>query len=185
MAHWYTADLHFSHARIIEFCKRPFTSVSEMNARLIANFQETVEHSDDLWIVGDFAFFGGQDQVGQLNGWFHALPGRKHLVVGNHDDQAILDLPWESVHQLVEVKDGRHQFVLCHYPMITWNRARRGAIQLFGHVHDQWPGSRNAVNVGVDMWDFKPVRADAILARAKTLQPNKHWADVEHGSELS
>lgn len=24
---------------------------------------------------------------------------------------------------------------LCHYPMTTWNHARREALQLYGHVH--------------------------------------------------
>jgi hypothetical protein len=25
--------------------------------------------------------------------------------------------------------------------MLTWNKARRGAIQLFGHVHNNWQGA--------------------------------------------
>jgi calcineurin-like phosphoesterase family protein len=38
MANWYSADLHFGHHRIIDFCKRPFASTAEMNAALIASF---------------------------------------------------------------------------------------------------------------------------------------------------
>lgn len=183
MANWYSADLHLGHERIIEFCGRPFQSVTDMNARIIANFQALVAQDDDLWIIGDFAF-GRSDSIERFESWFHSLPGRKHLVIGNHDDEAVISLPWRSVEYMAEITDGDQLLTLCHYPMITWNGARRGALQLFGHVHDQWQGSRNSVNVGVDQWDFKPVRIADIKRRASKLPVNKHWSDVEHGNEL-
>lgn len=103
--------------------------------------------------------------------------------MGNHDGEATLDLPWTSVSQLTEVADGNGPpNVLCHYPMITWSRARKGALQLFGHVHGQWMGSRNAVNVGVDVWGYVPVPIRDIQQRATTLPVNKHWEDVERTS---
>ncbi|WP_102227272.1 metallophosphoesterase, partial [Acidimangrovimonas sediminis] len=145
------------------------------------NFRACVGDDDDLWILGDFAFGKAEDQ---LSGWFHQLPGRKHLIIGNHDDEAIISLPWASVADLTEIRDGDQALVLCHYPMITWKGARRGALQLFGHVHDQWKGSRNSINVGVDQWDFRPVQISDIARRARKLPINKHWKDVEHGSEL-
>lgn len=67
--------------------------------------------------------------------------------------------------------------------MITWNHARRDALQIFGHVHNNWCGSRNSVNVGVDVWDFMPIRFEDIARRVKTLPVNKHWADVEHNAK--
>ncbi len=183
MAHWYTADPHFGHSRIIEFCKRPYRSTEDMNAALIRNLQNCVDFDDDLWILGDFAF-GQSTDAARFENWFHQIPGRKHLIVGNHDDEAVAMLPWDSIADLKEIKDGAQSLVLCHYPMITWNGAHRGALQLFGHVHDQWAGSRNSVNVGVDQWDFRPVQISDIQRRAKKLPVNKHWSDVEHGNEL-
>lgn len=183
MTTWYSADLHFGHNRIIEFCNRPFASVAEMNAQIIGNFQNLISPEDNLWILGDLAFARSGNES-QLAAWFHALPGRKHLIIGNHDDEAIVSLPWHTVEYMAEIEDNGQMLTLCHYPMVTWNRARRGALQLFGHVHDQWKGSRNSINVGVDQWDFKPVRIEDIQRRASKLPPNKHWGDVEHGSEL-
>ena len=85
---------------------------------------------------------------------------------------------------MAEVADGNGPHaVLNHYPMITWHRARKGALHLFGHVHDQWMGSRNAVNVGVDVWSYVPITIRDIEQRAKTLPENKHWQDVEHNAE--
>ena len=56
MANWCTADPHFGHKRIIEFCKRPFVSMAEMNVKIIGNFQSRVQPDGDLRIVGDVAF---------------------------------------------------------------------------------------------------------------------------------
>lgn len=64
--------------------------------------------------------------------------------------------------------------------MITWNHARRGALQLFGHIHNNWRGSRNSINVGVDVWDFMAMTYDDVARRARKLLVNKHWLDVEH-----
>ncbi|WP_102224309.1 metallophosphoesterase [Acidimangrovimonas sediminis] len=181
MANWYSADLHFGHTRIIDFCGRPFGSTAEMNAAMIRNFRTCVGDDDELWILGDFAF--GKDAA-QLSSWFHQLLGRKHLITGNHDDEAVISLPWACVADLTEIRDGDQALVLSHYPIITWNGARRGALQLFGHVHDRWKGSRNSINVGVDQWDFRPVQISDIARRARKLPINKHWKDVEQGSEL-
>lgn len=86
---------------------------------------------------------------------------------------------------MVELKDGANgpANTLCHYPMITWHHARKGALQLFGHVHNNWKGSNNSFNVGVDVWDFMPVSINDIARRAKTLPKNKHWDDVEPRSK--
>lgn len=45
---------------------------------------------------------------------------------------------------------------------------------------NDWQGSRNAVNLGVDQWDFMPVNYEQIARRAKRLSAKKHWEDVEH-----
>ena len=94
----------------------------------------------------------------------------------------VKNLAWSSVNELVEIKDDKHPIVLCHYPMITWNRARRGALQLFGHVHERWQGTSNSINVGVDVWNFMPVQLADIQKRAETLPANSYFDIVEPGS---
>lgn len=181
MTIWYTADLHFGHENIIQFSGRPFRSASHMDTVLIENMWKVVKPGDVLYIVGDFAFGPSAKDSGWLRMIFDQLPGaERHLVVGNHDLAPTQALPWTSVTHLTEVEDGGKNNVLCHYPMITWNGARKGALQIFGHVHNNWTGSRNAVNVGVDVWDYMPVTIADIERRARKLAPNKHWADVEH-----
>ena len=176
----YNADTHFGHENIIPFCGRPFRSASHMDSILIENMWKAVKPEDTLWIVGDFAFGTAAKDAAWLEMIFSQLPGaEKHLVVGNHDGEMTQLLPWDSVTQLSEVEDGGNRNVLCHYPMITWNGARKGTLQIFGHVHNNWHGSRNAVNVGVDVWGYMPVTLRDIQHRARGLPVNKHWVDVE------
>ena len=184
MTNWYTADPHFLHENVISFCDRPFRSIDEMDAIMLENMHAVVKPEDELWIVGDFAFGPKANDEETLASIFQQLPGaKKHLVVGNHDLAPTLALPWDSVHHLAEVRDGPHRqaHTLCHYPMITWNHARRRALHMFGHVHNNWLGSRNAINVGVDVWDFMPVSFEQVAERASELPPNKHLVDVEPG----
>lgn len=45
MTYWYTADLHIGHTNIIRYCNRPFSSVEEMNERLLQNLHAEVKVS--------------------------------------------------------------------------------------------------------------------------------------------
>ena len=179
--HWYTADTHFGHDNIIRYCDRPFSTSRDMDARIVDNMRQRVAKNDDLWIVGDFAYGERRRDMSYLMEIFEALPGRKHLVIGNHDGPETLKLPWKSIERLVELKDmrGRPKNTLCHYPMLTWNGFNRGGLQLFGHVHEKWRGTRKSVNVGVDVWDFRPVKFEEIESRASGQPELRYWDVVE------
>lgn len=95
------ADPHFFHASpdrpdgIIRMCSRPFANGAEMNATMAANWRAVVRPNDDVFVVGDFAHRADPDELRKL---FDFLPGRKHLIIGNHDDGlATRALPWESI----------------------------------------------------------------------------------------
>lgn len=186
MTTWFTADNHFGHANVIGFCRRPFPNVATMDARMLAELRGRVQQDDDLWVIGDFAVSkAGPDQRAEIKAIFDAIPGRKHLVQGNHDGPWIRELGWQSIVQMADILvEGRRLF-LCHYPMITFPGARRGSLQLFGHVHQNWAGTRNSINVGVDMWEFKPIGLHEILERAARMPINQHWDEVEPGCPLS
>ena len=53
-----TADHHFGHANIIEYTNRPFASVEEMDAALIAAWNERVTDYDLVYHLGDFTLEG-------------------------------------------------------------------------------------------------------------------------------
>lgn len=180
--HWFTADPHYAHGDIIRRCDRPFPNVATMNSHLLAECRARVQPDDHLWILGDFtAGISTDAQRHQVRDIFSALPGHKHLIRGNHDDDWVCDLPWNSVSETADIFVDKRRLFLCHYPMITWPGARHDGLQLFGHAHQNWQGSRNSINVGVDVWDFQPVTLPEILQRAARLPMNAHWAQVEPG----
>ncbi|PWK58003.1 hypothetical protein [Roseicyclus mahoneyensis] len=65
MAHLFTADPHFGHARIIDFCNRPLASIAEMDSHILTRMQAAMTPDDDLWVIGDFAF-GGPDRAARF-----------------------------------------------------------------------------------------------------------------------
>lgn len=181
---YFTADPHFGHDNIRTFCNRPFSTVAAMDAAMLSAYQSAMAPDDDLWIIGDFAF-AHSDDAERLEALLAAIPGRKHLIKGNHDKPWMTKLKgWASVHDMVQIIEDGTRLTLCHYPMITWPGSRHGALQLFGHVHDNWAGSRNSINVGVDLWGFRPVTLPEIKARAESLPINPLWHRVEPNTRL-
>ncbi len=167
MSTWYTADLHLGHARIIEYCKRPFANVAEMDRSLIDTWNSTVAPGDDVWVVGDFAY-GTPEVVGH---YLRKLRGRKHLVWGNHDRLLVRSLKcWASSQAFAMVGDGDHRAFLCHYAMRTWPGSGRGALHLYGHSHGALPPHRQSLDVGVDSWGYRPVSLEEIRERLDASQ---------------
>jgi hypothetical protein len=47
--------------------------------------------------------------------------------------------------------------------MITWNHARRDALQMLAmFTANNWRGSRNSVNAGVDVWRLHATLRDIV-----------------------
>ena len=154
MQNHFTADQHFGHQAIIEMCKRPFTSVEEMDEALIVNWNAVVARNDNVWVVGDFAY---RIELKRKRAIFNRLNGSKHLVPGNHDKSDTLSLAWASVNKIRQIVVDGQKLVLCHYALRTWPASRRGAIHLYGHSHGMLPGNSQSTDVGVDCWAYRPV----------------------------
>lgn len=187
-----TSDEHYGHRNIIQFCARPFVDVPTMNEGLIAAHNATVCQDDDVWHLGDFAMTRSVAAVATI---LSRLNGRHHLVMGNHDvchpchggsaehrrdqylaagfvqvvERAWLDLPAPL---------GRT--MLCHMPSVSTQFDERyseyrpkpeeltGMWLIHGHVHTQWRvrNQEKLINVGVDVWNYRPVSIDQIVAAA-------------------
>lgn len=124
MSVWFCSDLHFGHKNIQKF--RHFVSSEEDNRNMIkAHWAHLVTKRDDVYVLGDACFT--METVED----FANLPGRKHLVRGNHDKldtQAYLKY-FEGVYGLVKYKE----FWLSHAPIHP--QELRGKYNLHGHVH--------------------------------------------------
>lgn len=152
------SDRHFFHENILKFCgaSRPFSSVEEMNQKLIDDHNSVVGVKDIVYDLGDFAYHGKKHQIQDA---FSKLNGIKRLIVGNHDHSVTRKLPWDSIDTYKEINEDGQMYVLMHYPIENWNIQTHGSIHLHGHVHTMPPhpdhrprlsAIDNRFDVGVD-----------------------------------
>lgn len=134
---FFTSDTHFGHANIIDYCKRPFGSVEEMDAALIKNWNSVVGPDDTVFHLGDFAWGDPKswnDTLDQLNGHIH-------LILGNHDMKNIQEgymKRFASVTFQKQIYVDKTCIYLNHYPFLCYAGAyyrKRHIWDLFGHVH--------------------------------------------------
>lgn len=162
---FFTADTHFGHGGALGLFKRPFASVRAMDEAMVARWNEVVGEPDEVWHLGDFAV---HQPAGRIDALLGALAGRKHLILGNNDSVETAELRgWASVQGYAEIEVDRTPLVLCHYPFRSWNGQARGALDLHGHSHGRLTPLARQLDVGVDVWDFRPVTLDEIRSRLR------------------
>ena len=132
MSKFYIADLHLGHENVIKHDGRPFSAAAEMHAVLVKNWNNAVGHNDEVYILGDFAWKNAEG-LEALN----ELKGKKFLILGNHDKPTEeMKSRFEWIKEQAVVRDGGDEVVLCHYPIAHWYNQYRGAVHLYGHVHN-------------------------------------------------
>lgn len=162
MTDFFTSDTHFGHTGAIRSFNRPFASAPAMDDALVENWNAAVGPEDRVFHLGDFCFKGSKRAATLLE----RLNGRITLVRGNHDSANTAQLAhWVEVADLLEVEIGRTRVVLCHYPLLEWPGAFRGALHLHGHTHGRVPPNARRADVGADVWAYRPVTLDEITAR--------------------
>jgi calcineurin-like phosphoesterase family protein len=184
MTTWFTADLHFGHANIIEYSGRPFADADSMDRALVERWNAVVQPTDSVWVLGDVALGKINDSLPLVG----ELCGRKLLLAGNHDrcwaghgrkaegwTERYLHAGFAEVHQgQITLTVGRQPVVACHFPyrgdshdhdrFVEQRPADGGKWLLHGHVHERWRQRGRMINVGVDAWDCRPVRESELVA---------------------
>lgn len=183
---YFTSDPHYYHLNVIKYCNRPFSSVEEMNEMLIKNWNDIVTPDDTVYCLGDFSM-----AFRPVEAFSHRLSGTKYLVPGNHDfchsyhkksrnpenrkvwTQKYMDNGWIVLPEQTTLDiPGVATVNMCHHPYVlnlegddkymNWRPTNDGRWLLCGHVHQNWKVQDKMINVGVDVWDFKPVSVEEI-----------------------
>jgi calcineurin-like phosphoesterase family protein len=173
---WFTADTHFNHKSIIDYCGRPFSSVEEMNETIISNWNNVVSTKDHVYHLGDFAF-GSNDSVRKIR---YRLKGKIHLILGNHDYKNKvnrLSSCFTEVKDLLTLKHNKQKIILCHYCMNVWDSSHYNSWHLFGHSHNTWHTEAKSFDVGVDSWEFKPISFDDVTRIMQGKPNNPNWVE--------
>lgn len=170
---YFTADQHFGHKNIIKHESRPFVGVEEMDETIIKRWNEVVTEKDTVYILGDVTFSKKETDIANI---MNKLKGKKVLIKGNHDyfaKKEWVDKYFEQVTDYLELNYYGTKFSLMHYPMATWDRKHAGGIHLHGHLHSNklpFEIDGRILNVGVDLFDFKPVSIDEVIELTKDMK---------------
>lgn len=185
---FFTADTHLSHANIIKYCARPFTSVLEHDNGLIHNWNAVVTPNATVYHLGDFCF--GDEKV--IGGFLRRLNGNIKFVLGNHDKElrrfarhidahADLKRRVEFLGDYHDLKIEGERIILAHYAFRVWNKSHNGSFHLYGHSHGSLADDPHArsLDVGVDCHNYTPVS----LERIRELMAAKLWRPIDHHGE--
>ena len=183
---YFTSDLHLFHKSIIKYCNRPFTDVSDMNAQLIWNWNNTVPPGSDVYFLGDLAFCQRHDVVENI---LTCLNGTKYLIKGNHDkDINKVKDSFAWVKDYYKLRWNNYKIILMHYPLRSWDCMHHGSLMLHGHCHGTLAEDQHSkiMDIGIDATaarlgggreDYRPVSMDEVLTYMQTKLP---FIPVDH-----
>lgn len=165
------SDTHFNHGNAIKYCRRPFVDATDMNERLIYNWNSVVGENDIVYHLGDF-ILGSPDTIETI---LPRLNGHIILLRGNHDTETKLNKYAEhpdkiTVKEMAYFQYNGLWFILCHFPIFSEDFAKLltknnpEVIMCHGHLHNETPfiESVNMFNVSADNIDFTPILINKI-----------------------
>jgi calcineurin-like phosphoesterase family protein len=179
---WITSDTHYGHKNIVRGTTnwrtqdgevpvestRDFQTIEQMNWRMIDGINNFISQDDTLIMLGDVSFGGFENIDIFLD---RLICKNIHLIVGNHDhhienNREDIQNRFLSVNHYLEVKINDRSFVLCHYPLQSWNGLNKGVIHIHGHVHlspNKKFGNGKRMDVGVDGNGMDPYNINDII----------------------
>lgn len=151
MGVYFTSDLHLGHERVAGI--RGFDSTGAHDAAIAERWRATIANNDDVWILGDIAASSPFHSLAILK----TLPGRKHLVYGNHDRGHPMNRDahkWHahylgafaSVASAARRRIYGREVLLSHFPYerdrdearyMQWRLRDEGLPLLHGHTHGE------------------------------------------------
>lgn len=161
--YWFTSDTHFFHKNIIRYCKRPFSSVEEMNEVLIDNWNSVVKPGDLVYHLGDVAMGYNKGEFEKL---WPRLNGSKRLIVGNHDNIPYLSRGafFKKVQMWRVWNDKPLLFthVPVHQDSIHERIVQAGGINVHGHTHNNGSPEGPYKCVCVELTNYTPVNLEEL-----------------------
>lgn len=167
---WLISDTHFGHRNIVKFQQRP----ESHDIIMLSEWARLVRPNDYILHLGDFAL-GSQGSRNRFLDIVACLPGKKYIILGNHDKESD---SWDKAFDVITPqiwKVGNKVHVFTHKPI---NTALFGGykwdVNIHGHIHGNGyksdPGfsfvpGRVYINMSVEATEFKPVQLGSALTR--------------------
>ena len=165
---WLVSDTHFNHSKILEFTQggrsiRPFSNVDEMNQTMLDNWANTVKPQDTVIHLGDVLF--GENKVEWLEANFAKLPGKKRLVLGNHDNVKMLAPFFKDIQLWIDMEG----LIFTHTPLhestlAEKHRFKEPKINVHGHIHTNPSPEGPYKCVCVEQINYTPISIEDLRA---------------------
>ncbi len=164
---YFIADTHFGGENIRRYENRPFATATEMDEKLIENWNNVVTAEDTVYVLGDFSDYEETQKDAEI---LRRLNGTKILVMGNHDrhrtPQEWRELGFAECFPLPVIY--QQYFMLSHEPLYI--NSNMPYANFYGHVHGNpsyKDASKQSVCVSVERIDYTPVVFDTLCEYLK------------------
>jgi len=167
---WVISDTHFNHAPILKFKdyaglppRGEFDNVDQMNQCMLDNWASVVKPNDTVIHCGDVLF--GENKVEWLEANFAKLPGKKRLVLGNHDNVKFLAPFFKDIQLWIQMD----KFILTHTPLHPTTLAEshrfdaEGMLNVHGHIHSNPSPEGPYKCVCVEQINYTPVNLEELI----------------------
>lgn len=182
MSRYFTSDWHLGSDLIIKYANRPYAN-QHVAAAVLCNScndmtcaHDVVFHVGDFWLEGHDRH-GKKDDVNKLDSSMNEVLAKMNarfvLLDGNHDTGHNCEADLKNMR--IDLNQNYRNVYVNHFPSDHHDYKGPGRIpkgmpfiNLCGHVHDKWLLKYDRenhvlnINVGVDVWDYKPVRDSEI-----------------------
>ncbi len=141
---YYISDYHFFRETMTSDGEKPmpiymarnFKSCYEMNDYIIDKWNSKVTNEDTVFYIGDFSN-GTKEQTIEV---LKKLKGHKNLILGNYDsyikEDKELSSFFDNIDYYMETIDGNSKIVMCHYPLLWYDKSKNDDYMFHGHIHD-------------------------------------------------
>lgn len=168
---WVISDTHFRHEAILTFKdyagkppREGFDNVDHMDQHMMDMWNETVKPEDTIYHLGDVLF--GHDKLDWMQDNFKKLPGKKYLVLGNHDNPKFMAMFFKQIMLWKDYSD--LGLLLSHTPVHESTLAeshRFGEspiLNVHGHIHSNPSPEGPYKCVSVEQTNYTPVNLDEL-----------------------
>ena len=176
-----SADWHLSHENIIKYSNRPFQDYIHMNETLIKNANERMNEDDVFIHVGDWCFTNKNIKQ-KASDYEKRIKAKLIHVNGNHDRNNSV----KSCIEEITLKTAKLNILVRHIPIEDpedFYKMRDFDFVICRHVHEKWDHKivyfnnfgedsdyRIMINVGCDVWKYKPVRLNEVVEYYNKIQ---------------
>jgi len=172
---YFISDLHFNHDKEFVYVPRGFNCIEDMNNAIVTNWNNKVEDTDTVYIVGD-VMLGDYTKGIEL---LKQLKGNIIIVAGNHDTDNRIKL-YKQCENVIDVVfadriryDGCSIFI-SHFPTLCGNvdesQFQRHIFNVFGHTHSKdefYLENPWMFNAACDANNCTPISIDEMLDKCE------------------